>query len=82
MKSILDEDDWRLYDLIWRRFIASQMAPARIAQRTAELEAVGGADAGPDTFLFRATTSEIVFPGFMRVSGLEQRKKEIGRAHV
>ncbi|MDD4118616.1 MAG: type I DNA topoisomerase, partial [Kiritimatiellae bacterium] len=76
LKSILDEDDWRLYDLIWRRFIASQMAPARIAQRTAELEAVGGADAGPDTFLFRATTSEIVFPGFMRVSGLEQRKKE------
>ena len=76
LKSILDEDDWRLYDLIWRRFIASQMAPARIAQRTAELEAVGGADAGPETFLFRATTSEIVFPGFMRVSGLEQRKKE------
>ena len=53
--------------------MASQMAPARIAQRTAEIEAVG---AGPDTFLFRATASEIVFPGFMRVSGLEQRKKE------
>ena len=76
LKDILDRDDWRLYDLIWRRFIASQMAPARIAQRTAELEAIGGADAGADTFLFRATTSEIVFPGFMRVSGLEQRKKE------
>ncbi|MDY0149285.1 MAG: type I DNA topoisomerase, partial [Kiritimatiellia bacterium] len=76
LKDLLDRDDWRLYDLIWRRFIASQMAPARIAQRTAELEAIGGADAGPDTFLFRATTSEIVFPGFMRVSGLEQRKKK------
>lgn len=76
LKDILDQDDWRLYDLIWRRFIASQMAPARIAQRTAELEAIGGTDASPDTFLFRATTSEIVFPGFMRVSGLEQRKKE------
>jgi DNA topoisomerase I len=76
LKTILDRDEWRLYDLIWRRFMASQMAPARIAQRTAEIEAVGGADAGPDTFLFRATASEIVFPGFMRVSGLEQRKKE------
>jgi DNA topoisomerase I len=76
LKEILERDDWRLYDLIWRRFMASQMAPARIAQRTAEIEAVGGADAGPDTFLFRATASEIVFPGFMRVSGLEQRKKE------
>ena len=73
LKDILERDEWRLYDLIWRRFMASQMAPARIAQRTAEIEAVG---AGPDTFLFRATASEIVFPGFMRVSGLEQRKKE------
>ncbi len=76
LKDVLDRDEWRLYDLIWRRFMASQMAPARIAQRTAEIEAVGGADAGPDAFLFRATASEIVFPGFMRVSGLEQRKKE------
>lgn len=73
LKNILERDDWRLYDLIWRRFMASQMAPARIAQRTAEIEAVGD---GPDSFLFRATASEIVFPGFMRVSGLEQRKKE------
>lgn len=76
LKDVLDRDEWRLYDLIWRRFMASQMAPARIAQRTAEIEAVGGAEAGPDAFLFRATASEIVFPGFMRVSGLEQRKKE------
>jgi DNA topoisomerase I len=76
LKPILERDDWRLYDLIWRRFMASQMASARIAQRSVEIEAVGGADAGPDSFLFRATASEIVFPGFMRVSGLEQRKKE------
>ncbi len=73
LKDVLERDDWRLYDLIWRRFMASQMAPARIAQRTAEIEAAG---AGADTFLFRATASEIVFPGFMRVSGLEKRKKE------
>ncbi len=77
LKEVLDRDEWRLYDLIWRRFMASQMAPARIAQRTAEIEAVGNEpSAGTDSFLFRATASEIVFPGFMRVSGLEQRKKE------
>jgi len=76
LKDVLDRDAWRLYDLIWRRFIASQMAPARIAQRTAEIEAIGGADAGEDTFLFRATSSDLVFPGFMRVSGLEKKKKE------
>ena len=73
LKDVLERDDWRLYDLIWRRFMASQMAPARIAQRTAEIEAAG---AGTDSFLFRATASELTFPGFMRVSGLEQRKKE------
>lgn len=77
LKDVLERDDWRLYDLIWRRFIASQMAPARIAQRTAEIEATGE---GPDTFLFRATASELVFPGFMRVSGQEQRKKEEAEA--
>jgi len=76
LKDILERDEWRLYDLIWRRFMASQMAPARIAQRSAEIEAVGGADAGEDTFLFRATSSDLVFPGFMRVSGLEEKKKK------
>jgi len=76
LKDVLDRDEWRLYDLIWRRFIASQMAPARIAQRTAEIEAIGGSDAGEDTFLFRATSSDLVFPGFMRVSGLEEKKKK------
>ena len=78
LKGILEHDDWRLYDLIWRRFTASQMAPARIAQRTAEIEAVaqpGGTAPSADTFLFRATVSEIAFPGFMRASGLEQRKR-------
>ena len=75
LKDRLDRDQWRIYDLIWRRFIASQMAPARIAQRSADITAVPREGAHPDTYVFRATASEIVFPGFMRVSGLEQRKK-------
>lgn len=77
LKDVLERDDWRLYDLVWRRFTASQMAPARIAQRTAEIEAVAqaGAPASGDEFLFRATVSEIAFPGYMRASGQEERKK-------
>jgi DNA topoisomerase-1 len=84
LKGILDPDDWRLYDLVWRRFTASQMAPARIAQRTAEIEAVPlpGTSASSDTFLFRATVSEIAFPGFMRASGLEQRKRAAAPARA
>ena len=78
LKDVLERDEWRIYDLIWRRFIASQMASARIAQRTADIEAVaaGSASASAETFLFRATASKIVFPGFMRESGLEKRKKD------
>ena len=75
LKTTLAPDEWRLYDLIWRRFMASQMAPARIGLRTAELEAVPGPDtpaAAPEV-LFRATASELLFPGFMRASGLEKK---------
>lgn len=75
VRDILAPEEWRLYDLIWRRFMASQMAPARIALRTAELEAVAapGAAAGAPEVLFRATASELLFPGFMRASGLEKK---------
>lgn len=39
LRAVLDDDEYRLYDLIWRRAIASQMAPARIEQTTATFEA-------------------------------------------
>jgi DNA topoisomerase I len=62
----LDKDEARLYKLIWERFVASQMVPAKIARRTAEIETDGST-----TYLFRATASEIAFPGYMRASGIE-----------
>ena len=72
VRDVLSNDEWRLYDLIWRRFMASQMASARIGLRTAELEAVASAANAPEA-IFRATASELLFPGFMRASGLEKR---------
>jgi DNA topoisomerase I len=79
MAAYLKPDELKLYRLIWQRFVASQMAPARIAQRTVEFEAnaaEGAAPLMPDmTYLFRVTTSDIVFPGFMKVTG-EDKKKE------
>lgn len=63
----LKPEELKLYTLIWERFVASQMAPSRIARRTAEIET-----GGENTYLFRATASEIVFPGYMRASGIEQ----------
>jgi len=65
--SGLKPEEQKLYKLIWERFVASQMVPSRIARRTAEIE-TGGAN----VYLFRATSSEIVFPGYMRASGIEK----------
>ncbi|MCC7299476.1 MAG: hypothetical protein IT583_00145, partial [Verrucomicrobia bacterium] len=65
--SSLKPEEQKLYKLIWERFVASQMVPSRIARRTAEIET-----SGANTYLFRATSSEIVFPGYMRASGIEK----------
>ncbi|VGO15945.1 DNA topoisomerase 1 [Pontiella desulfatans] len=62
----LDGAEQKLYKLIWERFVASQMVPARIARRTVEVEA-----GSENTYLFRATASEIAFPGYMKASGIE-----------
>ena len=57
----LSEDERRLYDLIWKRTVASQMASAEIDQVTARI-AVDGNDAE-----LRATGSTIAFDGFLSV---------------
>lgn len=74
LRQFLDKDAWRLYDLIWRRFMASQMAKAKIHQRTAEIEAIPSQ--AHSSYLFRATASEVVFPGFMAALGYEPKKPE------
>jgi len=77
----LESDELKLYTLIWQRFLASQMTPARIEQRTVEVEAPAadsvseaqGSDAEPD-YLFRATASQVVFPGYMAAFGDKKAK--------
>ena len=54
------------------------MAPARIAQRTAEISA-RSSDRDARAYLFRATTSEVVFPGYLRVAGMTGTAREVGR---
>ena len=60
MKSYLSNDQSKLYELIWKRMVASQMSSALIDQTTAHVEANGSAE----TYLFRATGSVTAFPGF------------------
>ena len=62
----LETAELKLYKLIWERFVASQMVPARISRRT--VEAITSSE---NEYLFRATTSDIIFPGYMKASGIE-----------
>jgi DNA topoisomerase-1 len=73
----LDPVQLRLYRLIWERFVASQMTPARIEQRNVKV-AVLPPPGSPSAYLFQATASEVKFPGFMQVAGafLPEKKEE------
>ncbi|WP_409292254.1 type I DNA topoisomerase [Peribacillus sp. SCS-37] len=59
VKEYLSRDQYRLYKLVWERFVASQMAPAILDTMSVDLENSG--------VLFRATGSKIKFAGFMKV---------------
>ena len=75
LKKHLTRDEWRLYSLIWKRFVTSQMAPAILDQTLVDVTA--GPERGERPFLFRATGSVIKFPGFLKVYE-ESREEEEG----
>jgi len=60
----LEKDDFRLYQLIWNRFLASQMTPAVFDQTILNIE---GATKEKKELLFRATGSVMKFAGFSAV---------------
>ncbi|MFD2760357.1 type I DNA topoisomerase [Lentibacillus juripiscarius] len=70
LKPILSRDQFRLYKLIWERFLASQMAPAVMDTMTVHLLNNG--------VEFRATGSKVKFKGFMKVyvEGTDDKKKK------
>ncbi len=74
LAGVLTPEQLNLYGLIWQRFVACQMAPAKIEQRTVEIETPAPAGQTPD-YLFRATASQVTFPGYMKVAGVERRVK-------
>ena len=63
VKPFLKRDQFRLYQLIWRRFVASQMKPAVYATVSITVEGKHNSD----LYIFRASGSEIKFPGFLVV---------------
>lgn len=70
VKQYLSPEQYKLYDLIWRRFVASQMSPAIYRVLTVNIQA-------GDKYLFRATGSRIVFPGFLKVTNEKEREDVI-----
>lgn len=57
IRGSLTNDQYKLYKLIWERFMASQMASAVYDTMTVDI--------GVGEYLFRATGSKVKFPGFM-----------------
>jgi DNA topoisomerase I len=70
MKNFLSRDQFRLYKLIWDRFLASQMAQAVMDTMSVDLQ--------NGKVVFRATGSKIKFPGFMKlyVEGTDDQVEE------
>ena len=64
IREHLTPDQYKLYDLVWRRFVASRMAPAVYDQTQVEIE---GGD-----YVFRANGSVLTFDGFYKVWGRDE----------
>ncbi len=59
LKDYLKPEELKLYTLIWNRFVASQMEPARFDQTSVDISS--------DDCLFRASGQVMLFDGFLRV---------------
>lgn len=67
LRNFLDPQQLRLYTLIWRRFVACQMAPAQLERTTVDI--LGGER---DRFNFRSTATVVKFNGFLRAYNIQE----------
>ena len=63
IQKYLKEDEFKVYKLIWQRFVASQMNPAIFDQTTVDIDA----SKGSESYRFRVTGSVMKFDGFLKV---------------
>lgn len=77
VQKYLTADQFRLYQLIWQRFMASQMAPAVFDTTTVDFDIPVSAPTGERRYLFRATGSVVKFQGFL---ALYREAREEGEA--
>jgi DNA topoisomerase-1 len=74
LRAHLTPDQAKLYELIWRRFIASQMKPAVYNVTTVDVATVRDKVNLP--YLFRASGRELLFDGFLKVYEVRDKKPE------
>ncbi len=68
IKEYLDARQYKLYDIVWRRFVASQMSSARFDSTTIEIETDNSKQTTDNkNYTFRATGQIMKFDGFLKV---------------
>ena len=72
IKQYLQEDEFKVYKLIWQRFVASQMNPAVFDQTTVDIDAASGGE----KYWFRVTGSVLKFDGFLKVYEESKESKD------
>lgn len=73
LKGKIDNKLYKLYALIWQRFIASQMAPAQIKKLIVEIKSVNA----DDDYYFKTVGMSLVFDGFTKVYPLKLEETEL-----
>ena len=68
LKEALSRDQFRLYQLIWKRFVASRMKEAKYQTTSVKIDGNG--------YRFTAAASKVLFEGFMNVYALDEEKEE------
>ena len=67
LRGLLDDDEYRVYDLIWRRTVASQMASARVERTSVTFEAALPDRPADDPAQMSASGQVVLFDGWYRV---------------
>lgn len=81
IKQYLTQDQYKLYKLIWAKFIASQMKPAVMSVVSIDIEA-GPSSGGPGVYIFRASGSTLIFPGFKAAHDDDEEEKDKKKAYI
>ena len=74
LKKYLDNDQYKLYKLIWEKFMSSQMAPAEIANKSIEI--ISG------DYTLKAGTSKVVFDGFLALYDDSEENEDVKEKQI